>query len=134
MTRMSVLTFLGNWFGGGRPQRRRHGPRRGGALPRHAYRPVLEVLEDRLPPGTLLGNGLSGPVLGLSPFAAPDSGLTSPSGSSTKRLSVVSGEQTTSTTKTSPSTGTTSPTGTSSTTTTTTTTATTPTTSSASSS
>src|SRR5262245_56521545 len=101
---MFVPAFLRHWFGSARVQSRRPGERRGGRLPRQPYRPCLEVLEDRLPPGTLLGNGLSGPVLGPSPFTLPASGLTTVSGSSTGSLSVVSSGQTTSPT-TSTSTG-----------------------------
>src|SRR3954454_15156100 len=52
---MSVLTFLHRWFGSARVQNRRRGARRGGSLPRHPYRPVLEVLEDRcVPSATVL--------------------------------------------------------------------------------
>src|SRR5262249_46978519 len=66
-TRMSFLMFLRNLLERRRGPSRRPGARRRGSLPRQPYRPVLEILEDRLPPGTLMNGGLGDP-LGLSPF------------------------------------------------------------------
>ena len=43
-------------------------------LPRHPYRPVLEVLEDRLPPGNLLSTTAAFPNVLSSPLTAPVQG------------------------------------------------------------